>query len=426
MTGLSALNLPQPLVWILAFAIIFGLLAAFAHLLKRIAGDRSAELEGGRNRVPRLGLVDSFDLDRHRKLIIVRRDNVEHLLLVGPSDVVVESNIVRAAGLAPREERMPPIAPVPSQSPIVQTPVVQPPGQTPAMPIPPAPATPQAMQDAAPPVSPAPVMPTAPFPVPPPVRPTQPSKGTMPPPPPFGAPKRPAQQNQRVEPSLAPLTTPTPVTGPAPATGLGSIIGVGTVTGLGPVTGPAPVVAAPPLPNKPSVAAEDDASKPAAEQAAKPAEEPAQAATPVALTPQSDAKAQPASVRPVLNEPAEPAKAPDAPRKLTAALPADLSSKLEEVLKVKIAADDGIAREPARLPGGLSTVPDLPPIAAAAPPQPARVEPLLHPQTPPPAGIAAEIPHAPEPERPAPAPVTTADAFEVELRRFLGRAPQKG
>ena len=53
---------------------------------------------GGRARQPRLGIVDAFDLDRQRQLVIVRRDHVEHLLMIGgPNDVVVESNIVRAA-----------------------------------------------------------------------------------------------------------------------------------------------------------------------------------------------------------------------------------------------------------------------------------------------------------------------------------------
>ena len=53
----------------------------------------------GRARQPRLGIVDIYDLDRQRQLILLRRDNVEHLLLIGgPNDVVIETNIVRVAG----------------------------------------------------------------------------------------------------------------------------------------------------------------------------------------------------------------------------------------------------------------------------------------------------------------------------------------
>lgn len=42
----------------------------------------------------RLALVDTVTVDGHRKLILIRRDNVEHLILTGgPVDVVVESGI---------------------------------------------------------------------------------------------------------------------------------------------------------------------------------------------------------------------------------------------------------------------------------------------------------------------------------------------
>ncbi|MBY0509138.1 MAG: flagellar biosynthetic protein FliO, partial [Rhodospirillaceae bacterium] len=49
---------------------------------------------GGRSRQPRLGVVDAYDLDRHRQLVIVRRDNVEHVVLVGPNtSQVIETGI---------------------------------------------------------------------------------------------------------------------------------------------------------------------------------------------------------------------------------------------------------------------------------------------------------------------------------------------
>ena len=48
-------------------------------------------------------MIDAATVDGRRRLVLIRRDNVEHLLMIGgPSDIVVEPNIVRAAG-APRE-----------------------------------------------------------------------------------------------------------------------------------------------------------------------------------------------------------------------------------------------------------------------------------------------------------------------------------
>jgi flagellar protein FliO/FliZ len=70
---------------------------AFAHRLR---------VPGGRTRQPRLGLVDAFSLDGQRQLVLVRRDNVEHLVMIGgPNDVLVESQINRA--MAPARENAP-------------------------------------------------------------------------------------------------------------------------------------------------------------------------------------------------------------------------------------------------------------------------------------------------------------------------------
>ncbi|KAB2956465.1 MAG: hypothetical protein F9K19_07045, partial [Rhizobiaceae bacterium] len=49
---------------------------------------------GGRNRKTRLAVMDATAVDSHRRLVLVRRDDVEHLILIGgPTDVVVEQGI---------------------------------------------------------------------------------------------------------------------------------------------------------------------------------------------------------------------------------------------------------------------------------------------------------------------------------------------
>jgi hypothetical protein len=72
--------------------------------------------------MPRLAVIDAAAVDGRRRLVLVRRDNVEHLLMIGgPSDIVVEPNIVRATPgrdqMAPRPavagEQPPRIAPLP-------------------------------------------------------------------------------------------------------------------------------------------------------------------------------------------------------------------------------------------------------------------------------------------------------------------------
>ena len=52
-------------------------------------------LRASRGRENRLQVLDSTPVDTRRRLVLVRRDNVEHLIMIGgPTDVVIESRIV--------------------------------------------------------------------------------------------------------------------------------------------------------------------------------------------------------------------------------------------------------------------------------------------------------------------------------------------
>lgn len=85
----SAINL---VLITLALAI---LLIIVVWIFRKITG--SAARRAMRSRVPRLSITDSTNVDDKRFLVMVRRDNVEHLLLIGgANDLVVETNIVRA------------------------------------------------------------------------------------------------------------------------------------------------------------------------------------------------------------------------------------------------------------------------------------------------------------------------------------------
>lgn len=155
----------------IAIPVVAGLLAFFvwSHFSLRVRTP-----VGGRSRQPRLGIVDVFDLDRQRQLVLVRRDNVEHLIMIGgPNDVVVETEINRGqmaarpphledvldssgsgqaaltAGSAPQPPQAPVLAPAaPIAAPVAPSPAA------PAMPI----AAPNAAASAAP-AAPAPMAP---------------------------------------------------------------------------------------------------------------------------------------------------------------------------------------------------------------------------------------------------------------------------
>ncbi|MBN9671390.1 flagellar biosynthetic protein FliO [Roseibium aggregatum] len=88
----------QAVAVILALAVVLLLFGLFIFILKRLMGGGAPQSRG---RQPRIALMDSATVDARRRLVLVRRDNVEHLLLIGgPSDVVVEQNIVRNAPLS--------------------------------------------------------------------------------------------------------------------------------------------------------------------------------------------------------------------------------------------------------------------------------------------------------------------------------------
>src|SRR5687767_15592788 len=102
MNGLFGLELPTSVNFVIAFVVVLALIGAATWLVRRFGAPRLEA--GGRNRQPRLAVIDSAAVDGRRKLVIIRRDNVEHLLMIGgPTDVVVETNIMRAGTVASRE-----------------------------------------------------------------------------------------------------------------------------------------------------------------------------------------------------------------------------------------------------------------------------------------------------------------------------------
>jgi hypothetical protein len=86
----------QALTFVFAFVAVLALIGVAAWLVRRFATNRLGA-NTNRGRMPRLAVIDAAAVDGRRRLVLVRRDNVEHLLMIGgPTDIVVEPNIVRA------------------------------------------------------------------------------------------------------------------------------------------------------------------------------------------------------------------------------------------------------------------------------------------------------------------------------------------
>lgn len=100
---------------VLALAVVLVLILIGLWVLKALF-NLSSSLGRGRSR--RLNVVDSVAIDARRRLVIVRRDNVEHLILTGGAhDLLIEANIPveRPAAIARRPASVPAAQPAPER-----------------------------------------------------------------------------------------------------------------------------------------------------------------------------------------------------------------------------------------------------------------------------------------------------------------------
>ena len=95
MFDLFGAETPLAVRFFIAFIVVFALIGAAAWLLRRFGASRLGGA-AARGRQPRLAVIEAGAVDGRRKLVIVRRDNVEHLIMIGgPTDILIEANIVR-------------------------------------------------------------------------------------------------------------------------------------------------------------------------------------------------------------------------------------------------------------------------------------------------------------------------------------------
>lgn len=199
--------------FILLFLVVIALLLVVFAILRRVSG--GTFVAGGRNRQVRLSVTDAAAVDNRRRLVLVRRDDVEHLILIGgPSDVVIEQNIRQFAKQPSRAEPVAPATaaepePKPASAatetpraqpaaPVVPAPRVAPPAPPPQRTAPSAQATPPQI----------PLRPAAPQPVSPPrdLRLAEPPKH---------APAQATVPYVTITPEAAPPPAPAPATAPA-------------------------------------------------------------------------------------------------------------------------------------------------------------------------------------------------------------------
>ncbi|HHS82319.1 MAG TPA: flagellar biosynthesis protein FliO, partial [Devosia sp.] len=92
----------QTSIWTVGFALIIVLALIVGGVwLRKLLFGASSNIVRGRQR--RLSIVDTMALDNRKSLMLIRRDDVEHLILVSPNnDLVVESSIYAPQALDAR------------------------------------------------------------------------------------------------------------------------------------------------------------------------------------------------------------------------------------------------------------------------------------------------------------------------------------
>lgn len=84
-----------------SLALVLGLIALLAYGVRRWGHVVPGLVTGipASRKTARLGVVESLSVDPRRRLVLVRRDGIEHLLLIGPDGQnVVETGIAPPDG----------------------------------------------------------------------------------------------------------------------------------------------------------------------------------------------------------------------------------------------------------------------------------------------------------------------------------------
>ncbi len=97
------------LALVILLALIYAAIVIYRNMQRTGAGGRKGR---------RIGVVEHFSIDKERRLVLVRRDDVEHLILTGgENDLVIEQGIARAEQEEPEVFHRPALEPRPRPAP---------------------------------------------------------------------------------------------------------------------------------------------------------------------------------------------------------------------------------------------------------------------------------------------------------------------
>ncbi|MBL4801441.1 MAG: flagellar biosynthetic protein FliO [Emcibacter sp.] len=85
--------------FIMALLFVLALILLLAYGAKKFGLMARVTVHSPKTKDKRLNIVEILPIDARRKLMLIRRDNVEHLIMLGlDRDMVIEQNIKTKAG----------------------------------------------------------------------------------------------------------------------------------------------------------------------------------------------------------------------------------------------------------------------------------------------------------------------------------------
>lgn len=102
LTDIAGPGYAGAIMWTLVALIALGIIMVVVKIVRKLT--KGPYASSGSHRA-RLAVMDAAEVDAQRRLVLVRRDEVEHLVMIGgPTDIVIEQNITGPGRSAPLQQ----------------------------------------------------------------------------------------------------------------------------------------------------------------------------------------------------------------------------------------------------------------------------------------------------------------------------------
>lgn len=103
MDTISSTDLPQFLKLLIALGVVISLMGGLAFILKKLG--LAAQVPTTRNDKRRLKIIESLNLDARRRLVIIKCDDKEHLIILGANNETLVNSDIPPVDYSPNSDQ---------------------------------------------------------------------------------------------------------------------------------------------------------------------------------------------------------------------------------------------------------------------------------------------------------------------------------